>query len=52
MANQPTQVIRDVVELQHVAFEAPSLRVDQQSAYPQPSQGKYVLALSGIVILT
>ena len=45
VANQPTQVIRNVVEPQHVAFEAPSVRVDERPAYPQPCQGKYVLAL-------
>ena len=45
VANQPTQVIRNVVEPQHVAFEAPSVRIDQRPAYPQPCQGKYVLAL-------
>ena len=44
VTNQPTQVIRNVVEPQHFAFEAPSVRVDQQPAYPEPCQGKYVLA--------
>ena len=38
-ANQPTQVIRNVVELKHVVFKAPSVRVDQQPAYPLLCQG-------------
>ena len=45
VADQPTQAIRNVVEPEHVAFEAPSVRVNQRPAYPQPCQGKYVLAL-------
>ena len=36
VANQPIQVIRNVVEPQHFAFEVPTVRVDQRPAYPQP----------------
>ena len=35
-ANQPSQVIRNVVEPQYAVFEVSSAREDQRPAYPQP----------------
>ena len=37
-ANQPSQVIRNVVEPQYAVFEVSSAREDQRPAYPQPCQ--------------